>query len=302
MGSEAGGIGDRTGAASRGIPWALTGGIVVVALSSAAYAYAETLMRYVTPQLAGLYQWAGLTYLLILVLGSAMVALGLIAPLRRGMADSMGLDVIQLAPGKLFPYLLTKRRYLAAFSVSSLAYAMFYSVVTGILVVRPGGSLGADYHVAIPSVYMAACCGPPLEVPLVTAYLTESVALLLIPLSVMLMLLVSALVGLNAALVLFAFDSEARGGSAWVGGMAAVVGLFTGCPTCAGLVFAYLVGGAGAIATASALAYYQPLFIGASIPVLILTPFLTSRSLRKVFTRGCVVRPNPSGTGSDLRN
>jgi hypothetical protein len=68
-----------------------------------------------------------------------------------------------------------------------------------------------------------------------------------------------------------------------------LAGLFTGCPTCAGLFFANVVGGVGAVSLAASLSYYQPVFIVLSIPVLVATPFLISRSLSKVFKEGCVV-------------
>jgi hypothetical protein len=67
------------------------------------------------------------------------------------------------------------------------------------------------------------------------------------------------------------------------------VGLFTGCPTCAGLFFANVLGGAGAVTLATGLASYQPLFILVSLPVLAVTPYLTARSLSKVFREGCVL-------------
>jgi hypothetical protein len=71
--------------------------------------------------------------------------------------------------------------------------------------------------------------------------------------------------------------------------LGALVGLFTGCPTCAGLFFANAIGGTGAVSFATLLGYYQPVFIALSIPVLIVTPYLISRSLSKVIKEGCVV-------------
>jgi hypothetical protein len=68
-----------------------------------------------------------------------------------------------------------------------------------------------------------------------------------------------------------------------------VVGLFTGCPTCAGLFFANFVGGASAVSFAALLSYYQPVFIALSVPVLVATPYLISRSLSKVVKDGCIV-------------
>lgn len=75
----------------------------------------------------------------------------------------------------------------------------------------------------------------------------------------------------------------------WVAGIGAVVGLVTGCPTCAGLFFGGLLGGVGAVSFATLLADYQPAFIAISIPVMVATLYLISRSLSKVFKDGCLV-------------
>ncbi len=66
------------------------------------------------------------------------------------------------------------------------------------------------------------------------------------------------------------------------------MGLFTGCPTCAGLFFANFLAGTGAVGFATILGYYQPAFILLSIPVLVAAPYLTSRSLSRVYREGCV--------------
>ncbi len=171
-----------------------------------------------------------------------------------------------------------------------MLYGLFYSAITGLIVYQPEVNFSEAYLAKIPSILVVPCCGPPLYAPTTTVYLTEHLGLLLIPLSLILLIIVSTLVGLNLTLTSFAYRNRLKkGGKGLFGGVSAIVGLFTGCPTCAGLIFANIVGGAGATAFATLLSYYQPLFIGVSIPVLLATPFLILRSLSKVYTEGCIM-------------
>ena len=78
--------------------------------------------------------------------------------------------------------------------------------------------------------------------------------------------------------------------------LAAVVGLFTACPTCAGLFLASSVGGIGTT-LAVALAPYQLLFIAVTVPVLLLGPLFTALSVKRTYEASCSV-PAAVGTGS----
>lgn len=200
-----------------------------------------------------------------------------------------------LSPGWMIPYVISKGRYRRLFGASAFLYGIFYAVITSMIVYQPTVDFVKAYGVAVPSIQVTPVATTPLFTPVVTVYLANHLGLLLIPLTVLLLVSTSLLVGLNFALAGFAFDSRVRGvGKGWVGGVGAVVGLFTGCPTCAGLFFANFLGGAGAVSFATLLGYYQPAFILLSIPVLVVAPYLTSRSLSKVFREGCVylARPN----------
>jgi len=78
-----------------------------------------------------------------------------------------------------------------------------------------------------------------------------------------------------------------------LGGFGAVTGLFIACPTCAGTILSILVG-AGAIgAFTVALTQLQTVFIAASIPVLLATPVLMARNIRKFSLGSCAVDPKP---------
>jgi hypothetical protein len=119
-----------------------------------------------------------------------------------------------------------------------------------------------------------------------TAYITDHFLILVIPVNVILATLVSALVGFNVALSIHAYRlrQSLSTKNSIIGGIGATTGLFVGCPTCAGSLFsAFLgIGIAGAGTSASILAPFQTLFIAASIPALVIAPFLIARGIRSV--------------------
>jgi hypothetical protein len=197
--------------------------------------------------------------------------------------------VVPISPAWIVPYVLSQKKYRRYFAVSSVLYGIFYAIITSMIVYQPTVDFAQAYGVEIPSVQVTPVLSAPPLSPVVTIYLASHVGLLLIPMTVVLLVATSLLVGLNFALAGFAFGSRAKGlGRGWVGGLGAVVGLFTGCPTCAGLFFANFLGGTGAVSFATLLGYYQPAFILLSIPVLLAAPYLTSRSLSRVYREGCV--------------
>lgn len=280
----------RTSHVGQAAPVATLLGIGMVVVSTAIYANEESLMTFVTPERAAFFILVAETYLLVLLAGVAMGFLGVreFAGNRVKMARDLGFA--PLSPTWLIPYVLSLKKYRRYFVASAVFYGLFYSVITSMIVYQPAVDFGQAYGASFPSAIVTPCCGAPLFAPVVTVYVANHLGLLLIPLTVLLLLAISILVGLNFMLTAFAFESRVRGsGKGWVGGLGAVVGLFTGCPTCAGLFFANVLGGSGAVSFAALLAYYQPAFILLSLPVLVATPFLISRSLGKVFREGCVV-------------
>ncbi len=259
-------------------------------MATALYSYEEGFMNFVTPNLAIIFAQIAYSYLGVLLVGGFLVVLGVRRFLAQRVALMNSRGVAPLDPGWIVPYVLTQRRFRRYFVVSTVLYGLFYAFVTSIIVYQPTVDFVQAYRAVFPSVLIGPCCGPPLYTPILTVYLVNHLGLLMIPLTVMLLLVVSVLVGVNFALAAFAFSNRVRSsGRSWIGGLGAAVGLFTGCPTCAGLFFANIIGGAGAVSFAALLSYYQPFFIALSIPVLLATPFLISRSLSKVIKEGCVV-------------
>ncbi len=270
-------------------------GLLVVIFGTQAYSYGLTSLAIPTPEAVSSLIPAAEIYFLLILFCIGLVLFDGKRVLTERISAIRKNGVAPLSPGWMVPYVMSIRRYQKYFVASTLVYGVIYAVITNMIVYQPTVDFVKAYGVAVPSVQVIPLATTPLFTPLVTAYILNHLGLLLVPLTVLLLVATSVLVGLNFALAGFAFDSRARGaGRGWVGGIGAVVGLFTGCPTCAGLFFANFLGGAGAVSFATVLGYYQPAFILLSIPVLLGAPYLTSRSLSKVFREGCVFLRKPS--------
>ena len=258
-------------------------------MATAVYSLELTALAIPTPEAVSNLIPAAAIYFVVIVLCIGMVLYDArrVVSARAAAIDSKG--VAPVSPGWIIPYVLSVRKYRRYFGVSTLLYGIFYAVITSMIVIQPSVDFVKAYGVSIPSVSITPVTAAPLFSPVVTVYLVNHVGVLLIPLTVLLLVATSLLVGLNFALAGFAFDSRVRGaGRGWASGIGALIGLFTGCPTCAGLFFANFLGGTGAVSFATLLGYYQPAFILLSIPVLLAAPYITSHSLSKVFREGCV--------------
>jgi hypothetical protein len=176
------------------------------------------------------------------------------------------------------------RNYWKIMIVAAIGYGIFFGFLSQILVYRADVSF-TERGIEVPSLDLIPCCAAPGYMPMVTLYLTDHFLILIIPLNVILATIVSLLVGFNVALSIFAFrlKKSLQTKTSLAAGIGATSGLFVGCPTCAGSLISALLGigiaGAGGT-SASVLAPFQTLFIAASIPALVVAPFLTARSIR----------------------
>src|ERR687895_1444657 len=176
------------------------------------------------------------------------------------------------------------RNYWKIMIVAAIGYGIFFGFLSQILVYRADVSF-TERGIGVPSLDLIPCCAAPGYMPMVTLYLTDHFLILIIPLNVILATIVSLLVGFNVALSIFAFrlKKSLQTKTSLAAGIGATSGLFVGCPTCAGSLISALLGigiaGAGGT-SASVLAPFQTLFIAASIPALVVAPFLTARSIR----------------------
>ncbi len=179
----------------------------------------------------------------------------------------------------------SNRNYWKIMMVAAVGYGIFFAFLSQILVYRADVSF-TEKGIEVPSLDLIPCCSAVGYMPMLTIYITDHFLILIIPLNVILATIVSLLVGFNVALSIFAFrmkKSSLQTKTSLAAGIGATSGLFVGCPTCAGSLISALLGigvaGAGGT-SASVLAPFQTLFIAASIPALVVAPFLTARSIR----------------------
>lgn len=178
----------------------------------------------------------------------------------------------------------SNRNYWKIMIVAAVGYGIFFGFLSQILVYRANVSF-TERGIEVPSLDLIPCCGAVGYMPMLTIYITDHFLILIIPLNVILATIVSLLVGFNVALSIYAFRMKKllQTKTSLAAGIGATSGLFVGCPTCAGSLISALLGigiaGAGGT-SASILAPFQTLFIAASIPALVVAPFLTARSIR----------------------
>jgi hypothetical protein len=178
----------------------------------------------------------------------------------------------------------SNRNYWKIMIVAAVGYGIFFGFLSQILVYRADVSF-TERGIEVSSLDLIPCCGAVGYMPMLTIYITDHFLILIIPLNVILATIVSLLVGFNVALSIYAFRMKKllQTKTSLAAGIGATSGLFVGCPTCAGSLISALLGigiaGAGGT-SASVLAPFQTLFIAASIPALVVAPFLTARSIR----------------------
>ena len=175
------------------------------------------------------------------------------------------------------------------FAGTFIGYGIFFSLVSGTLVYQPEVNFAIHYGAEIPSAFVAPCCDTFGYMPKILVYITEHVGLQIIPINLVLQVIVSYLVGLNAAIAINAYAISRKGrGISTIG---AAAGLFIACPTCAGTFLSIFVGTASGIALSLALVQLQTFFIAISIPVLLVTPYIMAKKLRNA-DGSCKIQPN----------
>jgi len=174
------------------------------------------------------------------------------------------------------------------FVVTFIAYGMFFSLTAGLIVYQPDVIFSHHYDAVVPSAHMNACCGEPGYMPTIIVYMTEHVGLQIIPINLVLVVVVSYLVGLNTALAIKAISITKRSGG--LTSIGATTGLFIACPTCVSTFFAIFIGSSSAVTFTVILTQLQTLFVGITIPILLLTPILIAKKMQKK-DDGCTLDP-----------
>lgn len=189
---------------------------------------------------------------------------------------------------------LNNKRAKRIFVLSAIGYGIFFGLTSGVILYKPDIN-ATDYGFPTPPhIELSPCCDLPGYMPMIFAFFTEHVGLQIVPLNLVLLVAVSFLVGLNFSLSATTFAAAKSAGK--FGTFGALTGLFVGCPTCAGTAFTLLFG-LGASATGITLfltsyeAQLQTIFIAISIPVLIATPYIMARKIRKEQNGSCALEP-----------
>ncbi|MGQ0605653.1 MAG: hypothetical protein ACT4OD_01690 [Candidatus Nitrosotenuis sp.] len=164
------------------------------------------------------------------------------------------------------------------FVATSIGYGIFFAMTSGILVYQPDVTFSYHYNVPVPSAQIAPCCGEIGYVPKFIFYITEHVGMQIIPINLILQIMVSYLVGLNAAIAVNAFAILRKG--AGIGSVAAATGLFIACPTCAGTFLSLFVSASSAVVFALAVTQLQTVLIAISIPLLVVTPVIMAKKIK----------------------
>ena len=165
------------------------------------------------------------------------------------------------------------------FLVTFIAYGMFFSLTSGLIVYQPDVIFSHHYDAVVPSAHMNACCGEPGYMPTIIVYITEHIGLQIIPINLVLVVVVSYLVGLNTALAIKAISITKRSGG--LTSIGATTGLFIACPTCVRTFFAIFIGSSSAVTFTVILTQLQTLFVCITIPILLLTPILIAKKMQK---------------------
>jgi len=223
---------------------------------------------------------AYLTYptLSLLVVGLSLVFLGLSLTIAYGnLADhSIGSNSLR----NMLSSIMKTSSSFRVFPTASIAYGLFFAFVSSTLVYRPGADFAASYGVLVPSAVPVVCCGSAGQMPQLVIYLTRQFGMILVPLNLILLFMLSWLVGLNVTIARYAignFRLSLKHG--WVGGIGAVAGLFTLCPSCAGLFLLSAVGLGGAVGFATQFSV-QLASIAIGIPLLLISPLLGVKRLQ----------------------
>ena len=275
------------------IPSRAAVGILIIAVATSVYSIAQNYMGILSAESFVFFESLAYLYFVTLLAGMLITVLGLYTSLKRKAKAMRDADEIPLKLSSALPYMFLDKQVGRVFAVASLLYGLFYSFITSMIIYRPDMRFSEAYLTSIPSVAVSPCCGPPGQVPVLVGYLTENVGLLVVPLTLLLLITISGLVALNVSLTYYAWKNRPSfSKQGWTVGLAASIGLFTGCPTCAGLFLASMVGGVGATTLSVSLAPLQSLFIALTIPVLLATPYLILGNIAKSVGGSCL-RPKP---------
>ena len=264
-------------------------GASLVAVDIAFYSVVQASIPTLSAESSFLLDALAYLYFSVLIAAVLLSAFGLYKVLKQRILAVKKAEEIPYNIGSIIPYIFTEKGVAKIFIIAVILYGMFYSFVTSMIVYMPDVKFSEVYNAIIPSVIISPCCGPPGQIPVLVGYLTENIGFLILPLTLLTLVIVSGLVALNVSLTYYAWKNRPSiSKQNWSAGLGAAIGLFTGCPTCAGLFLANIVGGAGATTLALSMAPFQFLIIAITIPVLLITPYMVLGNIAKALGGSCI--------------
>ncbi|MCS4538103.1 MAG: hypothetical protein HYY67_04505 [Thaumarchaeota archaeon] len=264
-------------------------GALLVAINMGFYSIVEASIPTLSAESSVFLDALAYLYFSVLIAAVLLSAFGLYKVLKQRILAVKKAEEIPYNIGSIIPYIFTEKGVVKIFIIAVILYGMFYSFVTSMIVYMPDVKFSEVYNAIIPSVIISPCCGPPGQIPVLVGYLTENIGFLILPLTLLTLVIVSGLVALNVSLTYYAWKNRPSiSKQNWSAGLGAAIGLFTGCPTCAGLFLANIVGGAGATTLALSLAPFQFLIIAITIPVLLITPYMVLGNIAKALGGSCI--------------
>lgn len=186
---------------------------------------------------------------------------------------------------------LASRRDLKIGAVAAIAYGIAYLFLSSMIVFQPLVNFAAE-GISGTGWNAITCCGAPGTVPAIIVILSPQahLGMQILPLDLLFAVMVPLLVGFNMTVAAHAITNKiVRSKVGLIGSVGVLAGLFTGCPTCAGLFLASAIGGFGGSTLAVALAPYQMFFVVVSIPILVASPMIIAHNAKRAIREACPV-------------
>ena len=254
---------------SKGKPLIILGFISIAVLF---LIYARITNLELTPDAISAFERIGYAFYAVLIMAFIAISFGLYKYHKQKVKENDG-GLLSIIATSTF-----NKKSRKIFLLTFIGYGIFFSLTSGTLVYQPEVEFSYHYNAIVPSAHLTPCCGEPGYMPKIIVYITEHVGLQIVPINLVLQMVVSYLVGLNASLAAIAFTFFKKGGG--ISSIGATTGLFIACPTCVGAFSSIFIGSASAVAFTVAITQMQTLFILITIPILFTTPFILARKLK----------------------
>jgi hypothetical protein len=206
--------------------------------------------------------------------------------------------------------MINYKKYFKFFLPITLTYGFLYGIISGSLIIRlEGGISHISGIVDFPSLIMMQY-GPMGYVPAIAIYFNDNFGIFILPLNLIVMIIVSSLVGINAISSMYAFANyysiRKRKGNPFsafcaknnshqfIGILGATTSLFAACPTCASFYIFNILSSSLAATVAAFTINYYIMFLIISIPLLVISPIITAFNIKRLinsYSNGqCAIR------------